>query len=47
MDGTFVGSFGVRGEGMGQFSFPDSVAVMKDGKIVVCDGNNNRIHIFE
>lgn len=42
-DGTFLSSFGEKGSGPGQFSYPIALAVGDDGSIYVADYGNNRI----
>ena len=37
-------SFGTRGSGPGQFSYPEGVAIDSGGHILVADWGNNRIH---
>ena len=44
---NFVGKFGRGGGNIGEFNFPTSVAVLSNGRIVVSDLNNHRIHILE
>ena len=45
-DGEHVSSFGSPGSGPGQFRVPHSVRVAKDGRIYVCDRENNRVQVF-
>ena len=47
MSGRFITKFGNRGRGKGEFDGPISLAVLSDGKIVVSDLNNHRIHIMK
>ena len=42
-DGTFLTSFGQRGNGKGELHFPIAVAVADDGSVFVADYGNNRI----
>ena len=42
-DGTFLTSFGKRGNGPGEFDYPTAVAVTDDGTVFVADFGNNRI----
>ncbi len=44
--GKLLFSFGKRGSEDGEFNFPISVAVGKDGEIFVCDSQNARIQRF-
>jgi len=47
LNGKFVGKFGTKGSNLGEFNRPRSVAVLSNGRIVVCDWNNHRIQILE
>jgi DNA-binding beta-propeller fold protein YncE len=40
-------SFGTQGEGVGEFSYPNGIAVDADGRIFVADGNNGRMQAFD
>ncbi len=42
-DGTFLTSFGQRGNGKGELRYPIAVAVADDGSVFVADYGNNRI----
>ncbi len=44
--GTFLGKFGSRGSGDGQFSDPEAVAVDQSGNVFVADTGNHRIEKF-
>jgi sugar lactone lactonase YvrE len=44
--GQLCGSFGEPGSGPGQFRVPHSLWVHTDGRIFVCDRENDRIQIF-
>jgi DNA-binding beta-propeller fold protein YncE len=46
-DGTFLSSFGKRGNGPGEFAYPIDIAVTADGTLYVADFGNNRIQIWE
>ena len=46
-DGDFVESWGEPGSGPGQFNLPHSVWIHTDGRIFVCDRENDRIQIFD
>jgi len=45
--GERLASFGERGEGEGQFSFPTSLAVGPEGSLFVVDQINSRIQLFD
>jgi sugar lactone lactonase YvrE len=45
-DGEHIQSFGEPGTGPGQFNLPHSVWVHTDGRVFVCDRENDRIQIF-
>ena len=47
LNGKFVGEFGTYGSNLGEFRSPWSVAVLSNGRIVVSDFYNSRMHIFE
>jgi DNA-binding beta-propeller fold protein YncE len=40
-------SFGTHGEGQGEFSFPNGIAVDSAGRIFVTDSNNGRMQAFD
>ena len=42
-DGTFLTSFGQKGNGPGQFFYITAVAVAEDGTVFAADFANNRI----
>ena len=44
--GTLKRSWGVSGKGPGQFHLPHGIAVAADGRVFVCDRENDRIQIF-
>ena len=46
-DGELLSSWGVEGDGPGEFALPHSVRVDHDGCVWVCDRSNNRIQIFD
>ncbi len=46
-DGTFLTSFGSKGSGPGQFSYPIAIAIGDDGSIFVADFGNNRIQKWQ
>jgi hypothetical protein len=45
-DGSLIGSWGQPGTELGQFMLPHSVWVHTDGRVFVCDRENDRIQIF-
>jgi DNA-binding beta-propeller fold protein YncE len=45
--GKLIRSWGVPGTGPGEFSTPHDLAFTKDGTLVVCDRENNRIQFFD
>ena len=44
--GVFLGNFGCKGSGKGQFSYPWGICIGPDGKIYVADTGNHRIQVF-
>ena len=40
-------SFGVQGDGPSQFALLHNIGVDKNGRVYVCDRENNRIQIFD
>ena len=44
--GEYIASFGAPGSGPGQFRVPHSVRVAQDGRVYVCDRENNRVQVF-
>ena len=47
LSGKFVTKFGSEGSRRGEFKKPFSTAILSDGRVVVCDWNNDRIQVFE
>ena len=47
LNGKFVGMFGTKGSNLGELSYPNCVAILSNGQIVVSEWNNNRIQMFE
>lgn len=47
LDGTYVGTFGERGTGPGQFQFPTYLALDPRGHVYVTDTLNARIQVFD
>lgn len=45
-DGELIQSWGEPGDGPGQFNLPHSVWVHRDGRVFVCDRENDRVQIF-
>jgi len=45
-DGGYIASFGAPGSGPGQFRVPHSIRVAADGRVLVCDRENNRVQVF-
>lgn len=44
--GKYLGEFGSRGDGKGQFSLPEGLAIDQRGKLFVADRGNNRIVVY-
>ncbi len=42
-DGTFLTSFGAKGNGPGQFEYPIAVAIAPDGDVFITDFGNHRV----
>ena len=47
LSGKFVTKFGSEGSERGEFKFPRSTANLRDGRIIVCDKDNNPIQVFD
>lgn len=47
MNGSFIKRYGVEGSKDSQFKHPHGIYVSPSGQIIVCDGENHRIQIFE
>ena len=45
-EGAYITSFGTPGSGPGQFRVPHSIRVAKDGRVYVCDRENDRVQVF-
>ena len=46
-DGKYLGEFGMRGNGPGQFQLPHNVVIDAKGQIYVSDRDNQRIEVFD
>jgi hypothetical protein len=44
--GKYLRTFGRQGQGPGEYVRPSTVAVLRDGRIVVLDGGNRRINVY-
>ena len=44
--GTYVETLGGRGEGPGKFMYPEAIALLPDGRLVVRDPGNMRVQVF-
>ena len=47
LNGGFLNKFGTKGGNLGKFHYPQSLAVLASGQIVVTDRGNDRIQIFK
>ena len=45
-DGTYLRSFGSKGDQEAEFDYPTGIAYLNNGNTVVADSNNNRLQIF-
>ncbi len=45
-EGEFIGTFGERGSGIGQFNSPSDVKISPDGRVYVADESNDRVQVF-
>ena len=45
-DGTYLKSFGRKGNKQGEFDYPAGIAFDKNGHIVVVDSDNHRVQVF-
>ena len=45
-DGTYLRSFGSKGDQEGEFDYPTGIAYLNNGNVVVADRRNNRLQIF-
>jgi sugar lactone lactonase YvrE len=46
-EGMFIGAWGKRGSGPGEFALPHALAMDSAGRLFVADRGNNRIEIFD
>ncbi len=46
-EGEYVGSWGAKGSGPGEFDGPHALAVDSQGRLFVADRSNNRIQVFD
>jgi peptidylamidoglycolate lyase len=46
-DGRFLGEFGARGAGPGQFDLPHGIALDGVGRVYVADRGNSRLQVFD
>jgi peptidylamidoglycolate lyase len=46
-DGKFLFEWGKKGTGPGEFNIPHSIAISREGNVVVCDRANARIQVFD
>ena len=44
--GEFIGTFGKKGSGIGQFNASSDVKISPDGRVYVADKYNNRVQVF-
>ena len=44
--GDYISSFGAPGRGPGEFLVPHSIRIAGDGRVYVCDRENNRVQVF-
>ena len=46
LEGKFISKFGKQGNKDGEFNYPRSLLVSKEGLLMVCDCNNHRVQVF-
>ena len=47
LEGKFISKFGKQGNKDGEFDWPRYLSVNKEGLLMVCDGGNQRVQVFE
>ena len=47
MDGTFDFEWGTKGKGDGEFNLPHGIAIDAQGRVIVCDRENERLQLFD
>lgn len=47
LNGQILFEFGTRGQGRGQFDYPECLAAFADGHVAVSDKDNHRIQVFD
>ncbi len=47
VDGRRVWTVGTKGDGVGQFYYPEGIAVLPNGRIIVADSFNHRLQILD
>ncbi len=46
-DGKFEFEWGTKGKGAGEFNLPHGIAVDAQGRVIVCDRENERLQVFD
>jgi DNA-binding beta-propeller fold protein YncE len=46
-DGKYLFSWGEPGTGPGQFNLPHAVWITRDGRLLICDRENDRVQVFD
>jgi peptidylamidoglycolate lyase len=46
-DGKFEFEWGTKGKGNGQFNLPHGIAIDAQGRVIVCDRENERLQVFD
>ena len=47
LNGTVIKSTGSKGDGPGEFDYPNGIRLSKDNKLYVCDSSNGRLQVFD
>ena len=47
LNGIVVQSMGTKGDGPGEFDYPNGIQLSKDDKLYVCDSGNDRVQVFD